>query len=228
MRGLFGWAVLNGHLPHNPTDGVKRIRYKSDGFPAWTIDDVTAFRAYHPVGSKARLVLELLLLTGLRRSDIVRAGRQHLCGDMFAIRTEKTGVTVTIRFPPQLLDLISRSPTGDMHFIVSELGKPFGIDSFGNWFRDRCRAAGITKSAHGLRKLSATLGANGGAAAHELMAQYGWSKIEQAEVYTRGADRARLGVRASEIVADQIANNFPLTSIQGEGKTRKCPAKSII
>ena len=64
----------------------------------------------------------------------------------------------------------------------------------------------LKKSAHGLRKLSATLLAESGAGAHQLMALYGWSNIAQAEVYTRGADRARLGVEASEIVAGQIKN----------------------
>ena len=219
MRRLFAWAKRNEHVLNNPAIGVEAVRYKSDGFPAWSIEDVAAFREHHPIGTKARLVLELLLLTGLRRSDIIQAGRQHLRCDVFTIRTAKTGATITVQFPDWLMELIANSPTGDMHFIVSAHGRPFTNESFGNWFRDRCREAGIEKSAHGLRKLSATLAANGGAAAHELMAQYGWTKIEQAEIYTRGADRARLGVRASKIVADQIENNIPRTSIPGAGKS---------
>ncbi len=221
MRGLFAWAVRNGHVEHNPTHGVERTRYKSDGFPAWTMDDVQAFRAQHEMGTKARLALELLLLTGLRRSDIVRAGRQHLRGGVFTLRTAKTGTTVTIRFPGWLLEMISATPTGDMHFIVSAQGRPFTGESFGGWFRSRCREADIAKSAHGLRKLSATLAANGGAAAHQLMAQYGWSTIGQAEVYTRGADRVRLGVEASEIVAGQIENETSRTPLPGAGKSKK-------
>ncbi len=221
MRGLFAWAVRNGHVENNPAQDVERVRYKSDGFPAWTTDDVTAFRARHEIGTKARLALELLLLTGLRRSDIVRAGCQHLRGNLFSIRTAKTGAVVTLEFPAWLMELIAVSSTGDMAFIVSEHGKPFTTESFGNWFRVRCREAGLKKSAHGLRKLSATLAANGGAASHELMAQYGWSTIGQAEAYTRGADRTRLGVRTSRIVADQIENNIPRTSVPGAGKSRK-------
>ncbi len=221
MRGLFAWAMRNGHVDRDPTVGVDRIRYKSDGFPAWTIDDVEAFRACHDVGTKARLALELLLLTGLRRSDIVRVGRQHLRDDVLTIRTAKTGATVTIRLPDWLRELIAISPTGDMHFLVTERGASFSEKRFGDWFRARCRETGLLKSAHGLRKLSATLAANGGAAAHQLMAQYGWATIGQAEVYTRGADRARLGLEASEIVADQIENETPRTSFPGAGKSRE-------
>lgn len=217
MRGLFAWAVRNGHVERDPAAGVPWVRYRSDGFPAWTADDVQAFREHHPIGSKARLAMELLLLTGLRRSDLVRIGRQHLRGDVLTIRTTKTGATVTLRLPAPLLELIEASPTGDMHFVVNEYGGPFQVDSFGNWFRDRCREAGIAKSAHGLRKLSATLAAEGGAAAHQLMAQYGWTKVEQAQVYTRGADRVRLGKQASEIVAAQIESSIPAKSADGSG-----------
>ena len=57
-------------------------------------------------------------------------------------------------------------------------------------------------------------GRDAGAAAHELMAQYGWIRLEQAEVYTRGADRARLGMQASEIVAGQSRTTFPAPPIR--------------
>lgn len=221
MRGLFAWAVRNGHVDKDPTAGVQRVRYRTEGYPAWTMEDVAAFRDCHPVGSKARLAMELLLLTGLRRSDLVRVGRQHLRGDVLTVRTAKTGATVTMRLPASLLELIRATPTGEMHFVATVHGRPYTVWSFGNWFRERCREAGVAKSAHGLRKLSATLAANGGAAAHQLMAQYGWSNIAQAEVYTRGADRARLGVEASEIVADQIENDTPRTQVPGAGNSRK-------
>ena len=226
MRGLFAWAVRNGHVEHDPSADVQPVRYRSSGFPAWTTDDVHAFRARHPIGGRARLAMELLLLTGLRRSDVVRIGRQHLRGDVLTIRTAKTDATVTMRLPAALLDLIDKTPTGDMHFLLNEHGQPFVVESFGNWFRARCREAGIEKSAHGLRKLSATLAANGGAAAHQLMAQYGWSKITQAEAYTRGADRARLGMEASEIVAGQIENDIPRTSVPGAPHPAKIGTKS--
>jgi hypothetical protein len=41
---------------------------------------------------------------------------------------------------------------------------------------------------NGLRKAGAT--------AHELLAIYGWTKLAQAEIYTKNADRARLGEKA--------------------------------
>ena len=53
--------------------------------------------------------------------------------------------------------------------------------------------SGVPGRAHGLRKAGATIAAVNGATAHDLMAIYGWTKISQAETYTKAADRARIG-----------------------------------
>lgn len=209
MRKLFSWAKRQGHVKDNPTEDIEKPKYRTAGFPAWTIEDVAKFRAQHPEGSTARLAMELALLTGLRRSDLVLIGRQHMRGSVLTIDVFKTGARVTVELPPSLLELIDRTETGDLHFIVSQTGNPFTVESFGNWFRDRCREAGVEKSTHGLRKLSATIAAEGGAGAVALMAQYGWTNIQEAERYTRSADRARLGIVNSRLVAERISKSLP-------------------
>lgn len=204
LRGLFEWAVRNDHIALDPTHGVEGISYKSDGFETWTNEDVHRFCRRWEVGTTQRLAFELILCSGLRRSDIVRAGRQHMIGDTLSMRTIKTNTEVTVVFPPRLLSVIELTKTGDLAFIVGENGRPFTVESFGNWFRKHCTQAGVDKSAHGIRKLSATLAANAGATSHELMAQYGWATSRQAEIYTKKADRKRLGIKASKLVAEQI------------------------
>ncbi len=116
-----------------------------------------------------------------------------------------------------MIDIIDATPTGDLHFLVTEYGKPFAVAGFGNWFGDAARKAGIEKNTHGLRKLAATMAANGGATAHERMSQFGWVNSKQAEVYTRGADRARLGVKASRIVSEQLENELAPLNDPREG-----------
>ncbi|RPD37580.1 hypothetical protein C0030_001005, partial [Candidatus Liberibacter solanacearum] len=64
--------------------------------------------------------------------------------------------------------------------------------------------AEIKKSAHGVRKLSATLSAEAGATTHELMAGYGWKTVSQAEIYTKGTDKIRLGINSSRLVASSL------------------------
>lgn len=227
MRALFAWAIKNEHVQVNPCEGVELPTYKTEGFPAWTVEDVALFCERWPVGSRPRLALELILTSGLRRGDVHVAGKQHLRGRVFTMKTAKTGVEITVEFPQSLMDTIAATPTGDMHFMVKDDGQPFASkESFGNWFSARCRDAGVEKSAHGLRKLAATLAANDGASAHELMAHFGWVKVEQAETYTRQADRKRLGIKSSGRVADQIQNVLPRTAESGSGSGAKKAAIS--
>lgn len=79
------------------------------------------------------------------------------------MRTQKTGTTITVEFLDSQMVIISASPTGEEAFIANENGRPFAKESFGNWFRARCTESHIDKSAHGIRKLSATSAAEGGA-----------------------------------------------------------------
>ncbi len=227
MRALFSWAVKNGHVRVNPCLGVEPPAYKTDGFPPWTVEDVGTFCHRWPVGTKPRLALELFLSSGLRRGDVHRAGKQHLHGRIFTMKTAKTGIEITVEFPLSLMKTIAATETGDLHFLVKDDGQPFtSKESFGNWFSARCRDAGIEKSAHGIRKLAATLAADNGASAHELMAHFGWVKVEQAETYTKQADRKRLGIKSSGRVTDQIMNAIPRTGMTGSGITSKKSMKS--
>jgi hypothetical protein len=65
-------------------------------------------------------------------------------------------------------------------------------------------------SAHGLRKAGATLAAENGATAHQLMAIFDWSRIAKAEVFTRAADRKRLARQAMGLL-DRSENTDCLT-----------------
>lgn len=190
------------------------------------MEDVSRFCEKWPIGTKPRPALELLLHSGIRRSDICRAGRQHLIGNVFSMRTAKMEAVVTLELSDHLVDVISKTPTGDLHFITSTFNRPFTKESFGNWFGERCREAKVFKSAHGLRKLSATIAANPGATAHELMTLYGGATTQQAETYTKGADRTRLGVKSSRLVAEQIEATKTAHLIPGAGNQPKSKTKT--
>jgi len=96
-----------------------------------------------------------MLYTGLRRGDAVRLGRQHVKHGVATLTTEKTGTVVSLPILTVLQRTLDAGPCGDLSFIAGAKGRPFTKESFGNEFRDACRAAGINKSAHGLRKIGA-------------------------------------------------------------------------
>ncbi len=206
IRGLFAWAVEVELVKHNPTEGVKDPkRPKTEGFPVWSEDDVELYCGQWPLGTKERVWLDVLLYTGLRRGDAVRLGRQHVRDGVATLRTEKSqgGITVTIPILPVLARTLTAGPCGELTFIVGEHGKPFTKESFGNAFRDACRAAGVNKSAHGVRKIGATRAANNGATVAELEAIFGWIGGRMASLYTQAADRARLARRAMDKLTNE-------------------------
>ena len=206
MRGLFAWAKESGFVKFDPAAGVRYPLLKSgEGFPVWTEDDVDAYEKRWPLGTRQRVWLSVLLYTGLRRGDAVRLGRQHVRNGVATIRTEKTGTEVHIPLLPPLIEAIKAGPTGELAYICGVSGKPMTKKSFGNAFSDACRAAGVKKSAHGLRKIGATRAANNGATVAQLNAIFGWSGSKMASLYTQAADRARLAREAiSKLVASQL------------------------
>ena len=130
----------------------------------------------------------------LNRSSTLRVGRQHVRDGIASIKTAKTGTEVVIPILPPLQKTLDAGPTGGMHFIVGDTGKPLTKESFGNMFRRACNEAGVTKSAHGLRKIAATRAAEAGATVAELEAMFGWSGGGMASLYTRTANRRKLAL----------------------------------
>ncbi len=146
-------------------------------------------------------MFDIFLYTGLRRGDAALLGKQHVRKSIIEIDTEKTGTRVTIPMLPELARTLKAGPTGDLAYIVTTDGKPMSKEVIGNLFRVACRAAGINKSAHGLRKAAATRAANAGATVAQLEAIFGWEGGRMASHYTKNADRAALAKGAMSKLA---------------------------
>lgn len=226
LRQVFTWAVAAGHAQVNPAREVPYLKGNPDGFHTWTIDEVERFTDRHPIGTKARLALALLLFTGVRRSDVVRLGPQMVRGDAICW-TEAKGRARSpkhreLPILPELKRVLDSTPSGHLAYLVTEFGKPFTANGFGNWFRKRCNEAELPHcSAHGLRKAGATIAANNGATEHQLMAIYGWESPKQAALYTRQANRKRLAASAMHLlVPEHIEDeNAPLSDGEKDGGT---------
>jgi integrase len=83
------WAHEAGHIESDPAAGVKASRKKTEGFRTWTEEEMAAYEARWPVGTRERVWFDILAYTGLRRSDVVRLGRGNLCNGLISIRTKK-------------------------------------------------------------------------------------------------------------------------------------------
>jgi len=194
LRQLMAFAIDVGMRNDDPTIGVKPLPIRSAGHPAWTADDIAAFRRKHPSGTRARLAMELALCTMQRRGDLVRMGRQHLQGGLLMIRQQKTGTVIEIPILAELQVELDQLSAHQLTFLVTEQGKAFTAAGFGNWFRDMADAAGLSTgyNTHGLRKAGATRGAEAGWTDHEIMAWGGWKSLSEVQRYTRAANRRKL------------------------------------
>ena len=151
----------------NPAREVEYFKSGSEGFHTWTPEEVQQFEERHPIGTKARLALALLLFTGQRRSDIIRFGKQHAKGGKLTFTQHKgrnrKPKRLTLPILPALQQVIDGTACGDLTFLVNDWSRPFTDAGFGNKFRDWCDQAGLQHcSAHGLRKRGATSASNNG------------------------------------------------------------------
>ena len=210
LRSLCQFGVKRRYLRTDPTANIKLRAVKSDGFHCWTEDEIAQFEAHHPIGTKPRLALALLLYTMQRRSDAIPMGRQHLsdCLDerlraqgvrhMLSIRQQKTGKPLVLPVRPNLQAVIDATPSEHLTFLTTATGGPYGGNYFSESFREWCDAAGLPErcKVHGLRKAGLRRGAEDGWSANELAAWSGHASLREVERYTRAADQARLARNA--------------------------------
>lgn len=209
LKALFKWAVEVGEAERNPAREVDTLRENTRGFHTWTIEEVEQYEARHPVGSKARLAMALLLYTAGRREDATRLGPQHIRtvteydddGHPFkrkrvqfvqAKNEHRKPSAVDVPAHMDLLEAIEACPSGHACFLVTEYGKPYTPAGFGNWFRDRCVEAGVPGRAHGLRKALLTRLAESGATPKEMQSWSGHFSADELETYTAAANKPRM------------------------------------
>lgn len=87
----------------------------------------------------------------------------------------------------------------DLTYIIGKTGRSLTKESFGNLFRAACNKAGISKSAHGLRKLASERYAEMGLSDAKLETIFGWVPgSKMAAHYRREADRKQIAGQAAE------------------------------
>jgi integrase len=197
LKALFRWAIEADLAPNDPTRDVRAIQYSTKGHASWTLDEVRLFERSHPIGTKARLAMALLLYTAGRREDVVRLGPQHIRDGRLrytqAKNEHRKPVHMNIPVHAELAKIIAATPSGHLTFLVSSFGKPFRPTWFSIKFRMWCDQAGLRHlSAHGLRKATAARLAECGATPHEIMAITGHQSLEEIQRYTQAARKPEL------------------------------------
>jgi integrase len=206
LRALMTHAKMLKWISADPTLGVKRVAYRTDGYHTWTEAEIAAFEARWPTGTRERLAFALLLYTGQRRSDVVRMGRHHMREvpidgrpvKLIEVVHEKTGNRLLLPIHPNLAAEIDLAPIdlrGTLPYLRTAFRKPFSPRGFYNLFVSWAQEAGLPAgcSPHGLRKAAGRRLAEAGATTHQIMSILGVT-LETAEIYTRQAEQMRMAV----------------------------------
>jgi len=205
LRVMLAYAVDLQMIAANPAAGLKKYRSRTDGFHLWSESEIERFEAHHPIGSKARTALALMLYTAQRRGDVIRMGWQHVTIDdegkaWIRVKQQKTGIVLDIPMHPALLNALASAPRTNFTFLMTERGAGFTNAGFGNWWRDRCDQAGLPQcTAHGLRKAATVRLVEAGATDEQAMAITGIRSPSVLKIYKRGADQRRLARQALDV-----------------------------
>jgi integrase len=210
LKRIFDYAVKLEMIPTNPVSQSERIKLPKGGFHTWTEEEIAQYQERHPLGTKPRLALEIILWTLQRRGDVSQFGPQHIRGGKISYVQGKTGKELWLPVPPQLREAIDEMPAvGVRTFLVTEFGKPFSKAGLGNKMREWCDQAGLPQcSAHGLRKATGRRLAELGIGNQGIKASGGWSNDAEVAIYTAGADQARMADSAmTQLSAAHLSNH---------------------
>jgi integrase len=182
-------------LKVDPTEGIASIKLpKSKGHPTWTDEQIVQYRAYWPLGTQQRLVMEFALETVSRRGEVVRLGPQHIKNGRIRIERTHGSEDVDIPVTPELQAACDAMPKSHLTFIVTAQGKPRSKYGLGGDFAKWVTEAGLPKSCrlHGLKKAGMRRRAEAQNTVHELMAFSGHKTLSEVQRYTTAADKKRL------------------------------------
>jgi len=199
IRGLLKHAVPTMRKD-DPTEGIPSIKLpKTKGHHTWSDAEIAQYRAYWPLGTQQRLVMEFALETASRRGEVVRLGPQHVYTGSEGeprIRIARThgSEDVDIQISPELKAACDAMPKQHLTYIVTAYGKPRSKYGLGNDFAKWAREAGLPDCCrlHGLKKGGMRRRAECGYTTHELMALSGHKTLTEVQRYTDAADKRRL------------------------------------
>lgn len=219
LKNLFRLAIKLGWRKDDPL--VATDTFKGGTWHTWSDDEIAAFEAHWPVGTRQRLAFDLLIFTGQRSGDVRRMTWAHVAGGKVRVKQAKTGAELTIMRHPDLAPSLDAFRKDVGCIVVTEFGKPFSEHGFGNWMADAIGAAMLPDACvtHGVRKAAARRLAEAGCTPHEIQSITGHTTLKEVERYTAAVSREALATAAiGKVYANAGGTPASQTDLQTEAK----------
>ncbi|MGX7926497.1 tyrosine-type recombinase/integrase [Tsuneonella sp. HG094] len=216
LSGLMDQAIRLRWRTDNPARLTEKFP-DGKGFHTWTDAEIALYRAAHPLGSMARLVLELALNTAARRCNVAKLTREDLQGGRIVVAHAKDNEQTSVPMTAACRAALDALPAAPIRYLVTtQFGKPFTDAGLGNRMRKWCDDADLPNcTLHGLRKATSRRLAESGATDAEGQAVTGHKKPATFAKYRAQANRPALADRALSNLEELALSNPP----QNDDKT---------
>jgi integrase len=214
LRVLMRLAIAKKLRDADPTFGFKK--YKEGEHHTWTEAEVAKFEKMWPVGSRERAAFALAIYTGQRRADLCRMAWADISGTRIHVVQGKTDEKLWIPIHPELRKALDALPVRGSTLITTKQGKPFVLESFGNFMAKAIDRAGLPSRCvlHGLRKAIARRLAEAGCTEKQIASITGHRTLSEVARYTKAASQEKLADDAMEKMSVGIRGETPNDSMR--------------
>jgi integrase len=202
LNNVLKYAYDRGHVDRNVAASIGDMP-KGKSIPRWQEDEIDRFMDGAPY--HLRDAMMVALYTGQRRSDLVRMEWSDYDGRSIHVKQQKTGVELWVPVHPKLkrhLDGMKlRLPQRyECNRILKNMyGQPWAADSLRCAFKRRSAKVGITdRMLHGIRKTTASILAEMGCTALQIMAITGHQTLKEIVRYTQEVEKKRMAQEAMD------------------------------
>lgn len=198
IGALFAWALKRGWIEYSPCTRIEPLQRTP--YPTWSMQLIELALDHLP-DELCRAVI-LALYTGQRRSDVVRMTWADYDGEHIKVRQEKTGTALVLpchRYLQECLGAWKAEAVVTPTILHNSRGKPWRADGLSNSMQAALRRVPgfpAGHNMHGLRKAAATMLAEAGCSAHEIMSVTGHKSLREVERYTTAARQQVLAAEA--------------------------------
>lgn len=179
LSAMYQAAILWGLAPHNPVRAVKKPSEKSGKPPKWyTKAELTRLYAESDIRADW---WRFIANTGLRRSEITHAKREHIQNGVLHVLSEEGARTKSGKWRHIPL---SKGAQDALRGLGSDyLLPPMDRRTLTRLFRQDARKAGLSGTLHALRHTFAAHLASNGVPLRDIQALMGHATIRTTEVY---------------------------------------------